>query len=536
MGNRHDLNVQFFELLNKEATRVIGLDADLCSEDVDIMKSLRSDFLVINNTFQHQKDDKVVLFDSKVKLIAEAQDLLRAGKRLWISSTMSAKCNEALDAMLIEAGFKGECVTKNTEESKKRDIGKNINTVMIDLDYFIHTPTISVGVGCNVEDHVDYVFGIFDTHSEVDVETCIQMMRQVRHIKSKTYLVYADAATNNLPTTTQGIKDWICNQHGLVTGKVRGSSTLKLRFDNAKNLVIPDDLYHRMYCHVMAKKHQSMNGFRSRLIQRMARAGCIVTGKSDKLPNDHPIIADLKREEEKITAALHQQIAGAAPISPDEFEELSFGARELSAAQQASVRKFALMLTYDVQEHSIVTEEWVKTYDNAHEKECYKNLFVLSRRSGPNLKGCLSYVQKCEELGLDYSLRGATSTDAHSKLERSQFVKLEYVVDILMACGFEDTFATNEVLAEDLKSRIDGIWKTVEGQIPFTCTTLKKRRPRSNNWTFKNKLAFINKVLHEVLGVKIITSGPNKHRTKYSLKHYSSVGSAENNPLRHANA
>ncbi|KAF9969243.1 hypothetical protein BGZ73_008505 [Actinomortierella ambigua] len=501
MGNRHDLNMQFFELLIKEATRVIGLDADVCNGDVDIMKSLRSDFLIINNTFQHQKDDKVVLFDSKGKLITEAQELLQAGKRLWISSTMSADCTEALDAILIEAGFKGD-----------------------------------VGVDYNVKDHVDYVIGIFSTHSEVDVETSIQMMRRVRHNKSKTYLVYVDAATNNLPTTTQGIKDWICNQRDLVTGKVRGGPMLRLRFDSTKNLAIPDDLYHRMYCHVMAKKHQSMNSFRSRLIQQMTRAGCIVTGKGDKPPKNHPTIAALREEKEKITAALHQQIAGAVPISPDEFEELSFGARELSAAQRASVHKFALMQTYDVQEHSIVTEEWVKTYDKAHEKECYKNLLALSRRNGSTLKGCLSYVQQCEELRLEYSLRGATSAEAHSKLERSQFVKLGCVVDILMACGFEDTFATNEVLAEDLKTRIDGVWKTVEEQIPSICTTLKKRRPRSNTWTFRNKLAFINTVLHEVLGVKVGTSRLNKRRTKYSLKHYSSVGSAENSPLRRANA
>ena len=106
----------------------------------------------------------------------------------------------------------------------------------------------------------------------------------------------------------------------------------------------------------------------------------------------------------------------------------------------------------------------------------------------------------------------------------------------MVACGFEDAFATNEVLAEDLKDRIDGIWAGLESKMSHICTSIKKRRPRSNNWTFKNKLAFINTVLHEVLGVKIITSGPNKHRTKCSLEHYSSIGSAENSPLRHTNA
>ena len=533
-GNMHNLNLQIFERPIRRAKRAICLDADLSNEEIEIMKSLRSDFLVIDNTFRQQRDDKVVLFDDMWKLIKEVLVLLKARKRLYISSTMSAKWTEALDTMLTEGGFKGECVTKNTEEEKKRDIGKNINDTVTDFNYFIHTPTISVGVDYNVKDHVDYVVGIFSTHSEVDVETCMQMMRRVRHVKSKTYLVHANGTTVNLPTTAQEVREWICNQLNIFTGKVQASPTLKLQLDDNDDLTILDDLYHRMYCHVMAKKHLSMNGFRSRLIQRAAQAGCFVTGNGDKLSLDDPIITAMKDKLGEITTILNQQIAGAAPISPDEFEELSRGTQELSAAQRASVHKFALMRTYDIREHSIVSEEWVEVYDNPYEKECYKNLSTLSRRSGPSLHSCLSIVQQREELGLEYSLRGApTSAEAHNRLEKSQFTKLKYAVDILTTCGFEDTFATNEVLSECLKSRIDEIWvwAGLESNMSQICTTLKAKWPTHKNWTFKHKLTFINTVLHTVLGVKIRTPESNKRRTKYGLNHYSSVGSAKNSPL-----
>ncbi|KAF9137686.1 hypothetical protein BG015_002644 [Linnemannia schmuckeri] len=514
-GDMHNLNLQFFERLIRKATRVICLDADLCDEEVEIMKSLRSDFIVINNTFQQQKDDKVVLFDDKMKLIAVTKNLLRDGKRVCISSTMSAKLTETLHAVLTEAGFKGVCVTKNTPERVKKDISKNINTTMADLDYFIHTPTISVGVDYNVKDHVDYVIDIFSTHSEVDVETCMQMMRRVRHVKSNTYLVYADATTRNLPASAPEVKNWICNHLDIVTGRVRMSPTLKLTLDDKNRLVMPDDLYHRMYCH------------------RMSQAGCIVTGKSDKLPLDSPIIADLKAKEEEITAALHQQTADADPLSPDKFEELSRGTQELDAGQRASMHKFALMRTYGVQDHSIVTAEWVGMFDKADEKEWFKNLTALSRKGGASLKSCLALVKQCEDIGLEYSFRGASTTaEAHSKVDSTQFVKLDYVVGILTACGFEDTFTTNEVLAEDLKSRIDEIWgwTGLERNMSQICTTLKKKRPIHNKWTFKNKLTFINTVLHAVLGARI--SGTNNRRLRYRLSHTSSVGSAENSPLR----
>ncbi|KAG0061247.1 hypothetical protein BGZ89_011620 [Linnemannia elongata] len=346
------------------------------------MKSLRSDFIVINNTFQQQKDDKAVLFDDKMNLIAVTNDLLRDGKRVCISN-----------------------------------ISKNSNTTMADLDYFIHTPTISVGVDYN------------ETYT------------------SSTYLVYADATTRNLPASAPEVKNWIRNHLDIVSGRVRMSPILKLTLDDNNRLVMPDDLYHRMYCHVRAEKNLSLNDFRSRLFQRMSQAGCIVTGKSDKLPLDSPFIADLKAKEEEITAALHQQTADADPLSPDNFEELSLGTQELDAGQQASMHKFALMRTYGVQDHSIVTAEWVGMFNKADEREWFKNLTALSRKSGASLNSCLALVKQCEDIGLDDNLRGApTTAEAHNRIDSTQFVNLDYVVGILIVWGFEDTFPTNEVV------------------------------------------------------------------------------------------
>ncbi|KAG0367725.1 hypothetical protein BGX24_003110 [Mortierella sp. AD032] len=440
---------------------------------------------------------------------------------------MSARCTEALHAMLTKSGYKGKCVTKNVDEAFKRDASRDINNVMADLEYFIHTPTISFS-GSTITSKAM----LTSTQSGVDVESSMQMMRRVRHVNDKTYLVYVDAAVKDLPATTSEFKDWICNQLDIVTGKKRWSSTLKLQFDDANNLTIPDDLYHRMYCHVMAKKHLSMNNFRSWLIRRMTQAGCIVTGRGDKLPRGHPIPKELKEKEKEIAAAWHQQIASAVAISPDEFKRLSHKTQELYPDQRASVHRFALMRAYNVQEHSTITEEWVRAYDKPHEKECYRNLMALSQSCGSSLRSWLEAIQQREDLDLDDSLRGPTTADAHSSLERSQFVKLGYVADILLVCGFEDPFATNEVSAKDLKSRVDVIWAELESKMAQICTSLNMRTPRSKSYTFKSKLAFINTVLLEVLGAKIKSSRSNKYNMFFGLAHYSSVGSAENSPLK----
>ncbi|KAK3823816.1 MAG: hypothetical protein J3R72DRAFT_497082 [Linnemannia gamsii] len=178
-GNKHGLNLLFFDMLIRT---VICLDADVTDTEVDIMKSLRSEFHVINNTFQ-QKDDKVVLFDPQEVLIIKVHEFMQPRKHIWISTTIN---------------------------------------------------------------HVDYVVGIFSTHSGVDVETCIQMMRRVRHNKSKTYLVHADATTNKkLPATAQ----------------------------------------------------------KSRAGSEMTRAGCVVTGEEGRLPKNYPVITSLRQEEKAIASA-----------------------------------------------------------------------------------------------------------------------------------------------------------------------------------------------------------------------------------------
>ncbi|KAF9536637.1 hypothetical protein EC957_010258 [Mortierella hygrophila] len=532
MGNKHGLNLLFFEMLIRTASRVICLDADVTDAEVDIMKSLRSDFHVTNNTFQQQKDDTVVLFDSLDMLVIKVQELLKDRKRIWISTTMSAERAEALHNTLTAAGRNGMCITKDTQECEKQDASKNINDIMTDLDYFIHTPTISVGVDYNIIDHVDYVVGIFSTHSEVDVETCIQMMRRVRHNKEKTYLIHADATTNKkLPATAQEVKGWLCNQLKHITGEIKGTPLLRLIFNDEKELKVPDYLYHRMYCHVTAMKNLSINNFRLRLIEKMTRAGCVVIGEEGRPPKNHPVITSLRQEEEAIASAACQQIADADPVDEDEIRTLLERKDcDLSAAQKASIQKYKLMRVFDVKSHNTVTADWVKTYDNKHEKDVYTNLVALSARTGPSLKACLDKVQLDENILLDYSLRDATSAKAHSKLERSQFVKLECAVDILTACGFNATFATNEVSTEDLKERINMIWRDLENKMSHICNGLKKPRPTHNNWTFENKLKFLCTVLNEVLGVKIISA--NKRRTRYHLKHFSATATAENSPLR----
>ncbi|KAF9998793.1 hypothetical protein BGZ80_004639 [Entomortierella chlamydospora] len=246
MGNKHDYNNEMLREFIKRVSRVICLDADLTNDDVQLVKSLRNDVRVIHNTFKLQEGDQVVMYEKKSLLTLKVIELLKEGKRIWISSTLSAERTETLHRQLQQEGFRGECITSNTVDDIKKHAAENINKAIADLDYFIHTPTISVGIDCNLE-YFDYVAGFFSTQSQVTVESCRQMMRRIRHVKSKTYLVYVDRATNNLPTTVEDIDNWINEQGHILMGdkKVEG---LRVRLGYGGRFSLPTCFYSQLWC------------------------------------------------------------------------------------------------------------------------------------------------------------------------------------------------------------------------------------------------------------------------------------------------
>ncbi|KAF9176548.1 hypothetical protein BGZ49_006172, partial [Haplosporangium sp. Z 27] len=127
MGDKLELNNQILRGLIAGATRVICLDADLTNEDVQLVKSLRNDVVVVHNQFKAQEGDKVVMYEKKSLLISDIMERLRSGERVWISSTLSADTTKSLHEYLRDAGFNGKFITGDSDEDDKRYISQNIN-------------------------------------------------------------------------------------------------------------------------------------------------------------------------------------------------------------------------------------------------------------------------------------------------------------------------------------------------------------------------------------------------------------------------
>ncbi|KAK3811670.1 MAG: hypothetical protein J3R72DRAFT_530179 [Linnemannia gamsii] len=526
MGDRHDFNNKVFEWLIRHTARVICLDADFTDRDIRLVKSLRNDVRIIHNTYQPQKEQKVVMYEFESRLMKEVTELLDAGKRVWIASTFSASRTEGLHQTLKDGGFKGMCVTGQSSEQDKRTAASDINTLIKDLNYFIHTPAISVGIDCNVEDCVDTVVGFFSTQSNVPVETWRQQIRRVRHVKSNRILVYIDRSTSNrnMPTTEKDVNDWIRNQSRVIMGDMKSTPGLRACIDDQGIICLPDTPYSQIWMNVCIKRHKSMNGAWPRFVQQMQDAGCVV--HDAKGGGDALVAKAIESKHAEVKREHSLCVANARCLTPEEYTKLQDTIDTASVDDRHAMTKYTLMRTYHITTKETVTPEWVLAHDIEHEKKIYRNLRALSLSdNGSTMQERLDMLCRYDLLSLVSGIENREYIQVPHQISDSRGVPLKYAVEILLACGFTDVFADNTVSADDIKKQVGEIWGAAfQDKQEHICTTLKLRKPTHNNWTFKNQLSFMNTILYNVLGARVVAV--NRRNASYRLAHYSTVGTA----------
>ncbi|KAF9407757.1 hypothetical protein BGZ76_005995, partial [Entomortierella beljakovae] len=337
-----------FEQFLRLSHRVIVLDADLTNAHTEILKEYRNDLYIVNNDYEAHAGNVFEFHSSERQLQDRIVDALgKEGKRLWICSTHSAKHTAALHRALNEKGFRGKCMTANTSEPVKRDTIKEISTVLDgDYQYFIHTPTISVGVDFNIPDKVDYVVGFFNTHSGVSVETCHQMLRRARQVKEKKYLIHMKDRFSNLPTTEESVKEWLCNQDQMIRGGATDAQHLSYDGSASFKLTLENTLYAQLYILTKITKNLSKNDFVGRFIQQIKDAGGAVRGIDELDSNSKTSLLgkDIKQFETDIQINENIKIASAPDIGFLQYEELCNrrGSPDEGEFDKYHIRKFYL--------------------------------------------------------------------------------------------------------------------------------------------------------------------------------------------------
>ncbi|KAF9897697.1 hypothetical protein BX616_005135 [Lobosporangium transversale] len=335
MRGFHNANNDILRDFIKASKKVIALDAELTDRDVQVIKELQDDAHVIYNIFKPQQGHRVSFYENEAYLKLKVINLVKSGKKVWICITQKAEDTESLHTELKDMGFIGMCITANSLELE-RSFAQNIDEIAPTLDYFIHTPTITVGLDCNMQ-HFDYVAGFFMSQ-KVQIKECA-------------------LDTNGFP-------------FDLRVGQGPG-----VKHDVG-------DIYYTIFINALIKKHLSMNGFLQRFIVQMVQVGCRVVRLPDQ-PKDPKVSESLKQRAAALLQAKYAGLPKAKVIDCEELLRLETRS-DLSTEEYYAVQKFRIMDAYGIEDPFILTPEWVKTYSDPKEMKVFQNLRVL--KDDPELK------------------------------------------------------------------------------------------------------------------------------------------------------
>jgi hypothetical protein len=186
----------------------------------------------------------------------------------------------------------------------------------------------------------------------------------------------------------------------------------------------------------------------------------------------------------------YNKIASAKDITAEEFE-LYIGSQELMEANKHSIHRSVLRKTYNYK--GVIGMDFVKKYDNIKAKNIYANLMEI-----------------CGFVVLDDSFEYIRDTNtSHEDTNVSIIVKKHKVAILLTEyCGFSSHIDTN-VLQKDT------VWNNLEAAKADIMDNHKeisnifKVNTSIRKWKYKNVMEWINSILHNMYGYKIMAVSMN---------------------------
>ena len=202
------------QYMRSDTATVIALDAFITRPNIEwlYVKRGRQKMKVIDNILPADPNKKVKFLH---KTLFEQRILkdLKAGKKLVIASNNKHWINNELLPLIEEMqkedpALQFEIVKHTANDDEEVDVSRWDSDV---VKLVIYSPTITAGISYETRQKFHCRYGYF-INASAGADLCAQMLFRVRDtIHSVIYLCCEDKATKDLPTTQEGLEDYLYN-------------------------------------------------------------------------------------------------------------------------------------------------------------------------------------------------------------------------------------------------------------------------------------------------------------------------------------
>ena len=244
LGSQGDCLKCLYNLI-QNAKKVICLDADLDTNRVKLLLDSINNYTVdipfYINTQNEYSDYKYLLYDKKDNHYNSLIDKLNNGNKIAFGSASKNRsdliyedlCKNYEKRKIMYINVNGVETNYGLVSTKNNTI-ENLEFYLKEVDVFIYTPTISVGISVNTE-LFDYTF-IHGHHESLNAYKFLQMFFRLRRVKSKELHIC--------------LENWTYTSNHISTNQVKYHTKNKTRLLNSECECenIHNEDYLNMYC------------------------------------------------------------------------------------------------------------------------------------------------------------------------------------------------------------------------------------------------------------------------------------------------
>lgn len=270
------LNRQVLEEYIKYAKYILLLDADLDSDCLEFIHSIRPDVQinVIHNTIQKRQDYTIVEYYNLYEFVNAMSDSFRDPNNNVVIPTNSKSFGNIVKALFPYRNIK---YYSSSEDDRPEELA-NLNNVVTQFNTLIYTPTISSGNDINVQ-HFHEMFAY------VSPQSCCardfnQMIGRVRHLQNRTIHLLIGDQEGHQPTTYQSILNDITTK--IRTNKLARrdffqhtimNDTVRRLFNGRYQYRLENNIWTVNCINNIIERNKSFNNMRSELLDIFSKQG-----------------------------------------------------------------------------------------------------------------------------------------------------------------------------------------------------------------------------------------------------------------------
>lgn len=487
--------VATFEWLLQSANRCLAMDANLCDRTVSLIRRVRGieDEMLIVNDYKNMSNDNIEITENKEVLNSQILNSVRNGKNIIIP-TNSKRFADTIHKLITTDIPKEKVllITSETSDDDKTVIFSDVNTIWKQYQVVIFTPTCSAGISFT-QVHFEELFGYFTNTSTV-VESWRQSMYRARDISAHKYSICIETnGDHSLVANVNEMKDNIKTNFNMMSQEAE-ELDYKLALDGAP--VFVEDLLFDIWA--WTKYIQNIS--RARPIETFVEQ-CALTGATMKLmeaPVEENMIQKYTAAASEIKQANFDNIINAREVTGAEFNEINIKLLK-TADDKHAMDKYMLRKSYRWK--GTVDIEFMETYANKRVVNVFKNLtdILQSDSTRTSLENIREYRKDTKE--------GLSTIYSRHKI----------ACDLLSVCGYTGILDTQEITRDTIMQKLEAKKNNIMKEMGVMCYAFGSKE-KMKEWKFRSILDFINGILFQMYGIKIIAVSTNK-RNHYNIKH-----------------